>query len=350
MSVETAVLVRVQRTSDLEALCADLDAAQRRARKALPGDRTDVVRFESLSAQIESLAARLLTRPDSDTVSVPLLDRPALSVIRDKGATQALPATAAKRVCEWLAAGDVAVEVRDPFGIGPTGQAIPLDPTPLPPDDIWRAPEGEEGSRAAAARIREQLDRALEGKPEAVISPSGVSNGVLTRMLRNYVALEGEPIDVPVRYRDGSTARPFPLRSLQMVSEVPAEWRVLKFALLSIRHTEMDVAVDGAWLRNTTVSRRRPAGETDELVYELSRRQLEEVTAERPIALHMYQTGLETAIVGFYRSVVHHIMERPGSLAVVPMFFRKRPSDAPVRHVAGYEQQTHFARGRPWAT
>jgi hypothetical protein len=350
MSVESAVLVRLPLSAEVTALCTDLDAAHRRATKALPGDRTDVVRFEIVSAQLEALAGQTLVSGEADAVTIPLLDRPGFSVVRYQSDIQAFPADAVGRVAGWLAAGDIAVEVRDPFGVGRTDQTIPLDPTPMPPDEIWRAPEGEEGSLAAAARFREQLDRALAGGPEAAVSPSGVANGVLTRTLRNYVGLDGTRVDVPVRYRDGSVARAFPLRSLKLAAAAPPQWRVLRFALLSIRHTEMDVAVDGAWLRNTTVSRRRPAGETDELVYDLSRRQLQEITSRQPISLHLYQTGLETAIVGFYRAVVHHILEYPGSLAVTPMFFRKRPPDAPTRLVAGYEQETHFARGKAWAT
>jgi hypothetical protein len=77
----------------------------------------------------------------------------------------------------------------------------------------------------------------------------------------------------------------------------------LRFALLSIRHTEMDAVVHGAWLRNAEVSRPMPAAQTDDLVYEISRTQLLELTSggSRRVRIHLYQTGLETAVVGFYK-------------------------------------------------
>ena len=66
-----------------------------------------------------------------------------------------------------------------------------------------------------------------------------------------------------------------------------------------------------------------------------------------PLTIYMYQTGLETAVLGFDRAVVMHLLEYPGSLAVVPMYFRRK-GRGPV--VAGYTQETHFAGGTVWAT
>ena len=90
---------------------------------------------------------------------------------------------------------------------------------------------------------------------------------------------------------------------------MPAASLELRFALLSIRHTEMDAVVDGAWLRNAEISRPRPAAQTDDLVYETSLRQLDELCrSERHVRLYMYQTGLETAVVGFYRALANHLL------------------------------------------
>jgi hypothetical protein len=123
---------------------------------------------------------------------------------------------------------------------------------------------------------------------------------------------------------------------------------VLRFSLLSIRHTEMDVEVDGAWLRNTDISRLRPAAESDELVFALSIEQLATLTREEPVTIFMYQTGLETAIVGFYRALTEHLLEQPKSVAVVPMYFRRGHGGR--RSVGGSEQESTFSPGKPWAT
>jgi hypothetical protein len=104
----------------------------------------------------------------------------------------------------------------------------------------------------------------------------------------------------------------------------------------------MDVEVDGAWLRNTDISRPRPAGETDALAYELSRQQLRRLATGRPLLMYLYQTGMEPVVVGFYRALTEHLLERPGTVSVIPLYFR-RPAvgDAPAR-------ETVFAEGTAW--
>jgi hypothetical protein len=109
---------------------------------------------------------------------------------------------------------------------------------------------------------------------------------------------------------------------------------VLSFSLLSIRHVALDALVDGAWLRNREVSRPRPAGDTDEFAYRQSVAQLDRLCAAGPTTIVMYQTGLDTAIVGFYRAVTERLAAGGGTkLMVLPMYFR---GDEP------------YEPGRPW--
>lgn len=92
--------------------------------------------------------------------------------------------------------------------------------------------------------------------------------------------------------------------------------------LLSVRHVEMDIDVDGAWLRNREISLPRPAGVTDQIVYEQSMEQFKIISAQGPVALHLYQTGLPTAVVGFYRALINHNRDaRNTPVAVVPFYF-----------------------------
>jgi hypothetical protein len=209
-------------------------------------------------------------------------------------------------------------------------------------------------------RFRAQLDEAIAapGKDRAsALSPSGVHNRVLTEVLREYADRQGRsPLSVPVVYRDGSRATAdFPLQCLDFNSGLVRDEEainsgvlVLRLALLSIRHTEMDAVVDGAWLRNADVSKPRPAAQTDDYVYFQSVKQLAELTqdGQRKVRLYIFQTGLETAVVGFFRAVVEFLARRPGCLEVVPMFFAKNASDdsAETGEFAGYEQ------GDVWST
>jgi hypothetical protein len=344
VSRERSILVRLQGSPSALELYRDIESARRRARKALPGDRVDVVRFESLCSQLERKGIEALCG-GAEKLEGPIANRLGLSA-RGEGDLEDLSAEAESSVRSWLTAGDLAVEVRDPFGLGSTHRGE-TEAVEAPVAERWQAPDGEEGRRAVARRFQQQIARVIEGAPDAKIAPSGVSNSVLTEGLREYVAgSAGERIDAPVLYRDGSSGRAFPLRALKF-AEMSAPLRLLRFALLSIRHTEMDVEVDGAWLRNTDVSRVRPAGDTDELVYETSRKQLEILSEGEPVTIFMYQTGLETAVVGFYRALTDHLLDRPGSVAVVPMYFRRQRRAS--RSVAGSTQESSFAEGTPWA-
>jgi hypothetical protein len=101
---------------------------------------------------------------------------------------------------------------------------------------------------------------------------------------------------------------------------------VLTFSMLSIRHVALDSLVDGAWLRNSEISRLRPAGDTDEMVYLESIRQLKILCKDQQTTIVMYQTGLETAIMGFYRAVVEELANQFANhrrnLMVLPRFFQ----------------------------
>jgi len=203
---------------------------------------------------------------------------------------------------------------------------------------MWEAAEGSSGSEAIRQRLRSQLEDVVAGVNGASIVPSGVSNSVLTECLREFAAAApGRPsVDGRVVYRDGSRGPDFPLGQTRFRVGARPD-RVLRFALLSIRHTEMDAEVDGAWLRNTAVSRPRPAGDTDQFVYETSLAQLRCLTTAGPLTIYMHQTGLETAVLGFYRAVARTLMYGFDGLAVVPCYFRMRRDGS-----------QHFVEGTPW--
>lgn len=347
MTVEASRFVRLA-TADPEVadLISAIRAAGQRATRALPGDRVDIVRFEALSTRLEALA---LTRGTDVVFGEAPGDRECGPSVLDSSHIAGLPAPVRDAVAAWLLAGDAVVELVLPFTPGdapePTARRSPTATA-----EPWEAPGGAEGKRAVALRFLQQIDDVLSGRPGAAIMPSGVSNTVLTETLRSYVALSGEPCDAPVRYRDGSGADSFPLRSVTLTGEPAAGMRTLRFALLSIRHTELDVIVDGAWLRNSQVSRPRPAGETDQLVHYLTHQQFDLLCNDAPIHIYLYQTGLDSAIMGFYRALTERLHRFPGSVAVTPMYFRRPPRVRKRRTEAGYEQETFFAEGATWAT
>ena len=336
MTHEATTFVLVERAdwdARFAAVAAEAHRCRLRAEKAEPGDRREVGRYDGACATLEDMARRML---DSGAASVEfepdeLAGHRHPWIVPGDGRAGGL----AREVIAWLGAGNVAFEIRDPFRPGPTELQRAGDP--IGPDEVWRPPSGERGLSAVAVRWEGQLASARDGSGSPIV-PSGVSNRVLTEGLRRFVAADGDraPVHARVVYRDGSEPPAgFPLGALRFGEKVPEEWPALQAELISLRHPEMDPLVDLAWFRNRDVSVVRPAAETEALAYEATRRQLRDLSARGPVTIYMHQTGLEPAVVGFYRGLVDHLCEAPGSVAVVPRYF-----------VAGGA----FEEGVPWLT
>ncbi|MFF2300275.1 hypothetical protein [Arthrobacter sp. NPDC058127] len=324
MSTEIAWVIGLPLHASYLDLVNDVRSAASRASKADPGDRHDIARFEALATRLEQAA---LSHPGAQrtAISLPQNGETILLGTDPKAWPASLPDDTRQAAKSFVAMNFLPVLVVDPHVYGITTAQV-IGPAESPAE-TWTAEDGVFGSRAVEHRFRAQIAEALN--PEAArrvpISPSGVNNTVVTEILREFVvaAPGAVRVDVPVEYRDGSrSAHAFPLRALPLVAELPPASLELKLALLSIRHTEMDAVVHGAWLRNAEISRPRPAAQTDDLVYDVSLRQLEELCrTERHVHLSMYQTGLETAVMGFYRALTTHLLRFPGTVSVQPMYF-----------------------------
>jgi hypothetical protein len=310
-------------------------AALRRAEKLSPGDRTEAIRFESIHAVIDQVAAVAMANGGPTVFSFAAVDNKlrGTSVLHGELPDhKAIP----QKVVEWLAAGRVVVELRIPHNPGEVVLGGDAGHGPSPPAMRWMS-SGHDSATAVRERFEFLLAAALNSPhgDEGTLRPSDLPNKVLTECLRRNVEARdgGKRVDLRVTYRDGSEGPRFPLRALEMHDAKPDGWRVLRFTLMSIRHVDMDVVVDGAWLRNSKVSRPRPAGLTDEMVFETSLRQLRSLDASVPTLICMYQTGFQPAIIGFYRAVVCHLIEHPRAIAVVPYY---------------YQGDSDFAEGTTW--
>ena len=332
MTAERLFILGLERSKSTLALLEDIRSAASRARGATVGDRTDIERFERLCTQLESLPweARQ-SLPENVTPSNSGVEEFAFLDLARDAWPETLHPEIRRQASSVVAAGHLPVVLVSALATGPTaflerGEARSVS-------DVWRSEEGNEGIAAVEERFERQLRDAIAaaaaGRDVPGIAPSGISNRVLAEKLHRYsaTATDEPPTDAPVVYRDGSEAMNlYPLRSVSMREAIRAVDVKLRFALLSIRHTEMDQTVDGAWLRNSEISRPRKHSQTDDLVYEISRGQLLQLTesGNRRVHIDMYQTGLQPAIVGFYRAVAHHLMQFPDTLGVQPWFFVNR--------------------------
>ncbi|MBQ1065216.1 hypothetical protein [Micromonospora sp. D75] len=351
MATEAAYLAGVVKDDTLARLIEDIESAASRARKAEPGDRTDIARFEALMTRLEQRAAGV-----DRAGRLPLPDPAAYAEVTLVGDDPArwpgeMPASVRAAATAIVARGLVPVLVVEPLDAGVT--ARPGDAQSAPdPAERWDA-GGARGRRAVEARFRAQICEALSGPKPRPIAPSGINNSVVTEMLREFADAEpGVPARrVPVEYRDGSrSANPMPLRALPLRGQLEPSDLTLRFALLSIRHTEMDAVVDGAWLRNAEISRPRPAAQTDDLVYDITRQQLDELARHGSrVRLDLYQTGLETAVVGFYKALADHLLAHPRSVAVQPMYYDgASPAGERDRSAGITVDSAPFRKGTPW--
>lgn len=138
MTIERAVLVRVAGADQsVSTLVRDIRSAESRAAKALPGDRVDIVRFEQLSTKLELIALRALSDGARSLTWG--------SSEQDAGVNDSAPSRRVEAVVtEWLAAGDLPVEVRLPFAYGATVQR--QSSPSRGPSARWAAPSGIKGS------------------------------------------------------------------------------------------------------------------------------------------------------------------------------------------------------------
>ena len=228
------------------------------------------------------------------------------------------------------------LEITWPFAGGTTPRPV-LAAGPLPPRDVWQPPTSRHGGGGHVDPVLQRLNAQLQAWIDAAadaslaepppVCPDQIKNRALSEALRHFADSRHSavgPVEAPIRYQDGSEAAPITLAGLDFVEAptLPA-YRSVSVTLMSIRHLEMDVEVDGAWLRNREISVGRLSAQTDAIVYRESRTQLEKLARHEPLILQMYQTGLPPANVGFYRAVIDHHLQRAGHpVVVVPQYWQ----------------------------
>lgn len=183
-----------------------------------------------------------------------------------------------------------------------------------------------------AFTLKERFQEAIGAGQLGQVDLSNQSHRTITEVLHEFVYtdhVEGhEPGFVSVRYSDGSQGKPFPLYCLPQRCRVQLSHlkriRPLRVALISMRHLEMDHCVDMAWFLNRDVSMASTLAEVDTYCYLQTRQQLWNALTWGMLQLHLYQTGFQPTVVGFYRALVEVLLQhanRPPALEVTPFYF-----------------------------
>lgn len=162
------------------------------------------------------------------------------------------------------------------------------------------------------------------------INFSNWSHITITKALHKciYETPELDSKKIRVVYGDGSESEEFVfiLRKKNdnnstdsKVSEVP----ILKASLLSMRHLDQDEVVDMAWFINQQASKPRSYGDAEKICFDITLDQLSQLN--KPSQVILFQTGLQPAIVGFYRALLQWLNSNESpQLRVIPKFFDPR--------------------------
>lgn len=148
-----------------------------------------------------------------------------------------------------------------------------------------------------------------------------------------------EPINIRFAYSDGSIGEEFPLFCLTPI-KVTEGLPVIKAALISSRHFELDHKIDICLIRNSEISRREEASiaEQEQLSFEIAYKFLHNyLEKSNGLELHLYHTGLEPAVIGTYRAILEILRESDskfrGKLIVIPKIFRgPKKGFQPLKH------------------
>lgn len=162
-----------------------------------------------------------------------------------------------------------------------------------------------------------------------------------------------EPANLCLVYQDGTEGQPFPLFCLAGPEIFPRPTNLYQFKIgsISMRHVVLDLITEGYLIQNILIKRKETSVEQQDYAFRrtwhflmnfvdlVQHKRVEEITQEirfkyfwewldrkdglknkkyNGCELHIYQTGLEPAVVGIYQAVVKFLQERRGELVVVP--------------------------------
>lgn len=175
--------------------------------------------------------------------------------------------------------------------------------------------------------LSDAVIKAIKNKEPANFSNR--ANDVIAEVLHRFVYVPPgrptTPSNLRIVYADGSEAPPLNIRCLPLSHQSAADGAeqspTIRAVLMSMRHVDLDQNVDVAWFRNREVSKARTLAETDEYCYQTTLGLLEDALRDGPLRLHMYHTGFEPAVIGFYRGIVEALLAGR-QVSILPYYYR----------------------------
>ena len=208
------------------------------------------------------------------------------------------------------------------------------------------------GWRGEHQQLSELIERNFSSPSQQAVNLGVPRHSITAAVLRRFVYDDTYAgFLLPVRFTDGSVAEPFPLGSFGHAVERPSATGlpVLRLGLISFRHPDLDRFVDRYVVTNARMNSCGTSAEQEALSCQTTRDLLSDPVLDDGGIIHFYPTGLEPAVVGFYRGVVETLTRRaeagrPRTLIVVPRLFDMRLKNAEE----GAPQSHPYVETEPW--
>jgi hypothetical protein len=183
--------------------------------------------------------------------------------------------------------------------------------------------------------LREQIQSCLRTKEP--VSLAKFPSDVISEVLNEYIFVPADKVihstGLRLIYSDGSEPPPFPIFCLRDLSETRelSYNNKIRAALVSYRHLENDPQIDLCWFRNREVTGQGLYSEIDKFCYRETIRQLDQHREVGTQAIDMFITGLQPALIGFYRGVVQKLIDLQRKnlsrdLVITPFYFQGKLS------------------------
>ncbi len=212
----------------------------------------------------------------------------------------------------------------------------------LQPDSLIRGLK-RKSKEERIRQLEEEIKASLESSKHPPINFSLPPHNMITEVLYFFAYQKDErenkpekkPVELKVAYGDGSKGKPLKLRVLEppVTGEGWDESRVFNVGTLSNRHLDYDRVVDMYLIRDRETRKlTQNNAEIDSLAYDRMRDILNDpwISNER-VCMRLYQTGLEPLVVGMYRAIIDHLIERHTRkaplLMIQPVFFIEERDD-----------------------
>lgn len=184
--------------------------------------------------------------------------------------------------------------------------------------------------------IKKEIQSAISSYYETGEGIMDIRNGMyhrdLTELLHEFAyANTRKPVTLTIMYSREQAApiqlqclRPHPLPKADEIRHP------LRVSLISMRHLGLDHVVDTAWILNKKLSEYTTRIQQDNYCYKQTWEQLQKFAQKGVRHIHLYQTGYQIAIIGFFRALIEYLNEQQknwnpdSSLMVTPYYYNER--------------------------